>query len=82
MPQLRHQVISGILALQVSSFRKWLETCSADLIIAVWAAMGHHLKIGLSQDDQSAEFIVEILSLIRSAKHMMINGSTGEVRKS
>ena len=60
---LRHEVISGILALQVPSFRKWLENCrNANLIIAVWAAMGHHLKIGLSKDDKPAEFIAEILS--------------------
>ncbi len=45
---LRHEVISGILALQVPSFREWLEKCpNTNLMIAVWAAMGHHLKIGL-----------------------------------
>lgn len=59
---LRHEVISGILALQVPSFRKWLEQCpNADLTIAVWAAMGHHLKIGLDRNNQPAEFIAEIL---------------------
>jgi CRISPR-associated endonuclease/helicase Cas3 len=43
---LRHEVISGILALQVPSFRVWLEQCpDADLIVAVWGAMGHHLKL-------------------------------------
>lgn len=48
---IRHEIISGILALQVPSFRQWLEQCqNADLIIAVWAAMGHHLKIGVSKD--------------------------------
>jgi len=47
---LRHEVISGILALQVPSLRNWLEKCpDADLMIAVWAAMGHHLKIGVER---------------------------------
>lgn len=44
---LRHEIISGILALQVPSFREWLEKCpDTNLIIAVCAAMGHHLKVG------------------------------------
>lgn len=44
---LRHETISGILALQVPSFRRWLEQhANADLTTAVWAAMGHHLKVG------------------------------------
>lgn len=44
---LRHEVISGILALRVPSLRAWLEQCpNANLIIAVWAAIGHHLKVG------------------------------------
>ncbi|MFN6474383.1 MAG: CRISPR-associated helicase Cas3' [Nostoc sp. SerVER01] len=60
---LRHEVISGILTLQVPTFRKWLEQCrNANLIIAVWAAMGHHLKIGLNHNNQAAEFIAEIPS--------------------
>jgi CRISPR-associated endonuclease/helicase Cas3 len=60
---LRHEIISGILALQVPSFRKWLEQCpNANLTIAVWAAMGHHLKIGVNQNNQPAEFIAEIIS--------------------
>lgn len=60
---LRHEVISGILALQVPSFRKWLEQCpNADLTIAVWAAMGHHLKIGLDKNNQPAGIIAEIPS--------------------
>jgi CRISPR-associated endonuclease/helicase Cas3 len=47
---LRHEIISGILALQVPVFRKWLENCkNAKLIPAVWAAIGHHLKAGLSK---------------------------------
>ncbi len=60
---LRHEVISGILALQVPSFRKWLELCpNTDLTIAVWAAMGHHLKIGLDRKNQPAGIIAEIPS--------------------
>lgn len=44
---LRHEIISGILSLQVPVFRKWLENCqNAKLIPAVWAAIGHHLKTG------------------------------------
>jgi CRISPR-associated endonuclease/helicase Cas3 len=47
---LRHEVISGILALQVPGFRAWLEQCpNVDLVTAVWAAMGHHLKLGGKQ---------------------------------
>jgi CRISPR-associated endonuclease/helicase Cas3 len=45
---LRHEIISGILALRVCTVRNWLEHCkNANLIIAVWAAMGHHLKVGV-----------------------------------
>jgi CRISPR-associated endonuclease/helicase Cas3 len=60
---LRHEVISGILALQVPSFREWLEKCpNANLMIAVWAAMGHHLKIGLGKDGKPSGSITEIPS--------------------
>jgi CRISPR-associated endonuclease/helicase Cas3 len=38
--------LSGILALRVPSFREWLEQCpNTDIVTAVWAAMGHHLKM-------------------------------------
>ncbi len=48
---LRHEMISGILALQVPSFREWLERCpNANLTIAVWGALGHHLKAGVGKD--------------------------------
>ncbi len=58
---LRHEIISGILALQVPSFRKWLQECkNVDLVAAVWAAMGHHLKTGVNKNDKPAEFIAEI----------------------
>ncbi|MBF2063532.1 MAG: CRISPR-associated helicase Cas3' [Calothrix sp. C42_A2020_038] len=60
---LRHEVISGILALQVPSFRAWLEQCpNTNLMIAVWAAMGHHLKIGIGKDEKPSGCIAEILS--------------------
>ena len=43
---LRHELLSGILALRVPSFREWLEQCpNTDVVTAVWAAMGHHLKM-------------------------------------
>lgn len=57
---LRHEVISGILALQVPSFRAWLENFNADLAIAVWAAMGHHLKIGIGSDRKPSGCIAQI----------------------
>jgi CRISPR-associated endonuclease/helicase Cas3 len=58
---LRHEVISGILALRVPTFRAWLEQCpDANLIIAVWAAMGHHLKIGIGKDGKPTNGIAEI----------------------
>jgi len=63
---LRHEVLSGILALRVSSFRNWLKHCpNADLHVAVWAAMGHHLKIGLGKDGKPASCIAEIQDGIR-----------------
>lgn len=58
---LRHEVLSGILALQVPSFREWLEQCpNADINVAVWAAMGHHLKFGLGKDGKPAGCVAEI----------------------
>lgn len=48
---IRHEILSGILALRVPEFRHWLEQCpNADLVIAVWAAMGHHLKMTSNLD--------------------------------
>ena len=56
---LRHEIISGILALQVPAVRQWLEQCqNADLMVAVWAAMGHHLKAGTNLEDKPAGFII------------------------
>ncbi|HBB35852.1 MAG TPA: CRISPR-associated helicase Cas3' [Cyanobacteria bacterium UBA8803] len=61
MQMLRHEIISGILALQVPSLRKWLEQCpNANLTIAVWAAIGHHLKVGLGKDGKPSGCIAEI----------------------
>jgi CRISPR-associated endonuclease/helicase Cas3 len=49
---IRHEVLSGILALQVPEFRAWLSQMpDADLIVAVWAAMGHHLKLDANKID-------------------------------
>lgn len=48
---LRHEVLSGILALHIPSFRKWLEQCpNSNFMVAMWAAIGHHLKIGLDEN--------------------------------
>ncbi len=61
MQMLRHEIISGILALQVPSLRAWLEQYqNANLTIAVWGAMGHHLKIGVNPNGQPIESITEI----------------------
>jgi CRISPR-associated endonuclease/helicase Cas3 len=49
---IRHEVLSGILALQVPEFREWLSQMpDADLIVAVWASMGHHLKLDANKID-------------------------------
>ena len=56
---LRHEVISGILALEVNSFRTWLEQCpNADLMVAIWAAMGHHLKMGLDEYGRTVDYCI------------------------
>ncbi|MEW6496222.1 MAG: CRISPR-associated helicase Cas3' [Cyanobacteriota bacterium] len=59
---LRHEVISGILALEVDSVRQWLEQCENcqpdDLMVAVWAAMGHHLKIGLNEYGRTVDYCI------------------------
>ncbi|MBD1842450.1 CRISPR-associated helicase Cas3' [Cyanobacteria bacterium FACHB-63] len=45
---LRHEAISGILAMNVDAFWNWLQSqySEKEITIAAWAAMGHHLKIG------------------------------------
>lgn len=56
---LRHEVISGILALEVDSFRTWLEECpNTDLMVAIWAAMGHHLKMGLDEYGRTVDYCI------------------------
>lgn len=56
---LRHEVISGILALEVDSFRNWLEKYhNADLMVAVWAAMGHHLKMGMDKYGRNVDYCI------------------------
>lgn len=56
---LRHEVISGILALEVDNFRTWLEECpNADLMVAIWAAMGHHLKMGLDEYGRTVDYCI------------------------
>ncbi|MEP0923432.1 CRISPR-associated helicase Cas3' [Leptolyngbya sp. ST-U4] len=48
---LRHEVLSGILGLYIPSFRQWLEQCpDSNFMIAMWAAIGHHLKIGIGEN--------------------------------
>ena len=50
---IRHEILSGILVLQVPEFRQWLESCEdVDLLVAVWGAIGHHLKV-----DPTKEFV-------------------------
>lgn len=57
---LRHETLSGILALKCSGFRTWLERCpDANLMVAVLAAMGHHLKLG-GKRGQPLDEIAEI----------------------
>ena len=59
---LRHEVISGILALEIESVRKWFTECEGinndDLMIAVWAAMGHHLKMGIDEYGRSVDYCI------------------------
>ncbi|MBF2096984.1 MAG: CRISPR-associated helicase Cas3' [Gloeomargaritaceae cyanobacterium C42_A2020_066] len=58
---IRHEFLSAILALRVPSFRKWLsQQSSADLVTAVWAAMGHHLQAGLGLDKKPAGELTQI----------------------
>jgi CRISPR-associated endonuclease/helicase Cas3 len=57
---IRHEILSGMLAMQVPSFRNWLEQCpNADFHTAVWSAMGHHLKIGGKKGKETGQ-ITEI----------------------
>jgi len=60
---IRHEFLSGVLALQVPQFRAWLTSkfSESELIRAVWAAIGHHLKAGInSQGKESGKKITEL----------------------
>ncbi|HNB70717.1 MAG TPA: CRISPR-associated helicase Cas3' [Acidobacteriota bacterium] len=47
LQMLRHEILSGVLAYSVPSFQTWLRQCpNVDFEAALWAAIGHHLKIG------------------------------------
>jgi CRISPR-associated endonuclease/helicase Cas3 len=64
---IRHEVLSGILALQVPEFREWLSQMpDADLIVAVWAAMGHHLKLDANKIDDLPNGTGESLKVFTS----------------
>ena len=44
--RIRHEILSGIMVLRIPEFRQWLESCEdVDLLVAVWGAIGHHLKV-------------------------------------
>ncbi|MCU0541274.1 MAG: CRISPR-associated helicase Cas3' [Oscillatoriaceae cyanobacterium Prado104] len=50
---IRHEILSAIMVLQIPEFRQWLESCEdVDLLVAVWGAIGHHLKL-----DPNREFV-------------------------
>lgn len=71
---LRHEVLSGLLALRVPSFRAWLSSRSGvNLVVAVWAAMGHHLKLRgeltILPDGTGRE--LEVYTQHRHFKHML-----------
>lgn len=57
---LRHEVISAILA-GTAPLKEWLGSCKdANPMMAIFSAMGHHLKIGLGKDDKPKGEIAEI----------------------
>ena len=59
---IRHEFLSGILALQVPKFKKWLleKFTEEELVIAVSAAIGHHLKAGLDSKGNESNHITEL----------------------
>ncbi|NJK65042.1 MAG: CRISPR-associated helicase Cas3' [Synechococcaceae cyanobacterium SM2_3_1] len=59
---IRHEFLSGILALQVPDFREWLRTefTEEELILAVWAAIGHHLKAGVDENEKESHKITTL----------------------
>jgi len=60
---IRHEFLSGILALRVPEFRQWLTSkfSEPELILAVWAAIGHHLKAGLNSQNKESDKITELV---------------------
>ncbi|MFS8865790.1 CRISPR-associated endonuclease Cas3'', partial [Synechococcus sp. H55.9] len=59
---IRHEFLSGILALQVSPFREWLRKAftEEELLLATWAAIGHHLKAGVDLQGKESHKITEL----------------------
>ncbi len=59
---IRHEFLSGILALQVRAFREWLQKAftEEELLLATWAAIGHHLKAGLDSQGRESYKITEL----------------------
>lgn len=59
---IRHEFLSGILALQVPEFREWLltEFTEEELIVAVWTAIGHHLKAGVDEGGKESDKITTL----------------------
>lgn len=59
---MRHEFLSGILALQVPEFREWLltEFTEEELMVAVWAAIGHHLKAGVDESGKESHKITTL----------------------
>ncbi|MFS8924992.1 CRISPR-associated helicase Cas3' [Synechococcus sp. B60.1] len=59
---IRHEFLSGILALQVSPFREWLRKAftEEELLLATWAAIGHHLKAGVDSQGKESHKITEL----------------------
>lgn len=59
---IRHEFLSGLLALQVPQFRAWLTSkfSEEELIRAVWVAIGHHLKAGINSQGKESDKITEL----------------------
>lgn len=59
---IRHEFLSGILALQVSAFREWLQKAftEEELLLAAWTAIGHHLKAGVNSQGKESHKITEL----------------------
>jgi CRISPR-associated endonuclease/helicase Cas3 len=59
---IRHEFLSGILALQVKEFREWLGKAFSEeeLILATWAAIGHHFKAGVDSQGRESHRITEL----------------------